>query len=252
MDLRAALRALRPREHGLWAWALVPQLGALALAPRFGTLLAALAVAAGFGASNALGSALRQRDPAAGLGAALAAGVALALAAAAAPVLERPGVMAGAFGVAGALGGGLLLATGGRLPRARALELPGLLTLTGLGGAVAVAGGAPAGPAGALAALLFGWFVIGIAWVDRQVARVMPGRVPWSAGPVAAGLASLGAAGVALGADRPALVPLLALYLGRARLHAPPRTPRDLKRVGLTELGWAVAVALLGATAARG
>ena len=118
-----------------------------------------------------------------------------------------------------------------------------------MGGSIALAENAPATRLLAFAALAT-FEILGLWWVGRQLARVLPGRSPWAAGPaVAAATALLTlAASVALGSPLTGLVP--ALYGLRILTTPKVTSPRDARRVGLSEAGWAALAATLAVTGA--
>lgn len=236
MTLRP-LRGLLPREHGLSAWVLVPLVGALALAPA--TLPAALAVWVAFGAFNA--ARRGQRWLAAG-----AAGLAMALGLVGLVGSQRPLLMGVALALAGIGAAGAMLRFGRSMPRSVAPELLAIGGLGVLGASLAVACGAEPDRAAALAALLFSFQVTGLWWVRRGLARVLPGRRPWAAGPYVALLFVALAAGLGLGLGQPRVLALLTLLPLRLLTDRAPSSAREAPRVGLTELGWTLGVACLG------
>ncbi len=242
------MRSLLPREHGLWCWVCVPLLAALLLAPEPGSAGGALAILAVFGAGN---GARRGAWAAAGWSAAFAAGIGLAVV----PALRLPLVWAGTLGLLAAghvlavrLGAG---AWGRRAPNATLLELGAIAAFAGAGVGLAVANGAAASTAALVAVTLVTWEVIGLWWVRGQLARVLPGRLPWRAGPwgIAVLVLLTIVAASALGRLPVALLP--ALYLVRAGTTRPVRGPRDARRIGLGEALWAGIVAVLATLAVR-
>lgn len=235
------MKIFLPREHGLLGWVGLPLVAALGLAPGGTTLLALASVLGGFCAFNARRRGLnRPALLALGAGALAAAG---ALSGSSAPLLL--GAALGTGALAG-LAGSALPQT---LPRQTALEVGAILGLVGLGGALALGGGADPRRVATVFLMLGAWQLAGLWWIRRSLAGVLPRRSPWQAG---LGLAlAVAAAAVAAGCWYGLLtVPAaLLLYPLRMAVHPPPASPRDAKRVGMTELVWslvAVAVAVLG------
>jgi hypothetical protein len=241
--LRDALAALKPREHALWAWVLVPALAAVALAPGVVTVAGSVAVILAFLAHNGLGHALRRPERTlAGLTAGLLLAATLTGAAAA---YASGAATVGLLVLVAAVG---VLAAGaatyrGVYPKHAGLELGGIAACAGLAALLAVGGGASVTGAVAVAVALSTWFAIGWWWVKTQVAAVLPKRdVPrWAVAVPVAGLPAVSVACAALGHPAVGVVPWL--YGARAALHAAPQGPRDVKRIGLAELAWAVVAA---------
>lgn len=235
-----ALRAMTPREHGLWSWVGLPLLGAILLAPGAASALGAGAVLAGFGACNAA----RRGETRAAAGA-LAVGAALGGAA----LLTAPDPWA--FATASAVGGAGALAALHATRRLHAIgvELASILALAMLGAALAVSAGAASDAAIMMAAVVGTWHALGLWWVRAQMARLLPGRQAWAGGPATG--AALILATLALAAQTSlwaaGLIPLL--YPLRIALHRPPTAPREARRVGLTELGWATVALVLAVKA---
>lgn len=233
------LRSLLPKEHGLNAWVLVPLFAAILQAPAISTGLSALAVFAGFGAFNAARRGVSRV-------AAFAAALASLLGVAALGVAARPAPLLAVFAVA--LVGALvaILRFGRALPRSTAPEIAAIVALNALGAGIAVAGGASVGRASALGAVLATWEVTGLWWVRRALAPLLPGRVPWAAGPAVATLCAVLTLILAWRLGHPEVAAVLALLPLRLWLDPAPRSAREAPRVGFTELGWALLATVLG------
>jgi hypothetical protein len=238
----AELRALFPREHGLWCWAGAPLLGAALLAPTVATGLGVVAILAMFGAGNAARkSAFVEAGWATAVGCLAGVGV-LAL-------VPAPGVWILTL-AALVTGGGLALAiadgaTGRKVPAVTLFELAAIAGFAGAAGGLTLAGGAPFATTALVALSIATWEVIGLWWVRGQLSRVLPGRTPWAAGPLTIGaLAALGGAVALLaGHAEVALVPLV--YTLRIASTRPAAVPRDARRIGLGEAAWAVGATVL-------
>lgn len=243
---RPGWKELLPKEHGVWAWLVLPLVLALGLAPTLATALAMGAVLAGFGAAQGWGRAMRGSR-----GAALPTILSLLMAnlfgLGAVASAARPGVL-----VATLLGGGVIGLFGmsylrGTAPRQVGLELAGIVGFTVIGAGLAVAGGALPGRVLVGAMALGAWLVLGLWWIKRALAQVLKHREPWASGIWFAGGAvalSLGL-GLALGSPWVGALPLL--YGARIALHSAPTEARDAKRLGLTELAWGLGIAVAAA-----
>lgn len=244
---RSPMRVFLPREHGLWCWVGTPLLGAVLLAPSAGATLAVLSVLALFGAGNAARS--QAWNPA---GAALAASAALGIAAL--PFLAVPGLWLAVL-AALAVGGAIGVETAGRaigrnVKGHTRYELAAIGGFTGAGAAIAVAAGGAFGAAMAVALTILTWQVIGLWWVRGQMARVLPNRAPWSAGPLAVAALAVGTAAAAFALHTPLLAAVPALYAVRARVTRPATHGRDARRIGLSEAAWAAGATALAALVA--
>lgn len=241
---RAPWRELVPKEHGVWAWLVLPLVTALGLAPALSTLFGALAVVAGFAAAQGLGRALKgsrvARVPT--LLAVIAANALGAASVATAPVPE--GIVATL--VVGALVGFSAMAfMRGRAPREVVVELSAITGFVGIGAGLGLGGGAADLRVLAGAAALGAWLVIGLWWVKGALARVLSHRKPWAAGRwfAAAAVAVSVVVGYVGGHAWVGLLPIL--YGLRIAVHRAPTEARDAKRIGLTELAWGLVVAVL-------
>ncbi|MCC6621592.1 MAG: YwiC-like family protein [Deltaproteobacteria bacterium] len=243
-------RDLAPREHGLWAWLVLPLVLALALTPTWAALAAGLATVAGFAGLQGWGRVVRgsagARTPTL-----VALGLAAALGLVAALVAARPAVLVATLGLGAAAGFVAMTAWRGRAPREIVTEVGAIVALGLVGALVAIGAGAPLDRAGVAALALGAWLVAGLWWVKGQLARVLSNREPWVGGfPVVAALVAASiAAGVLTGHPVVGLVPLL--YGARMQLHAAPAHARDARRVGLTELAWGLGAVALIALAAH-
>ena len=239
------MKCLLPKEHGLLAWVTVPLVGAALLCPRTATFVAIGAVISAFFSFNAF----RRRERAPALGMLLLSG---GLGWAALTLATTPGVLV----VLGLIGLPILgfsaLSPVQELPRRPLLELGAIGFLSALGAAVAVAGGAAAGPAALVAAISASWLVLGMWKLREQFATILPKRRRWPGGAWAGGLAvsATAATGLILGAPLAGLVPLL--YPLRLGLHRRPHSAVELKKVGMTELFWALGAVSLGVLVSRG
>ncbi len=238
----AELRALFPREHGLWCWAGAPLLGAALLAPTLATGLGVLAVLALFGAGNA-----------ARKGAWVEAGWATAVASLAGigvlALVPAPGVWILTL-AALVVGGGVALgvadgATGRKVPAVTLFELAAIGGFAGAAAGLAVAGGVSPGTTALVALAIATWEVIGLWWVRGQLSRVLPGRTPWTAGPVAIAALALLMAVVAAAAGHPEVALVPAFYALRIASTRPVTVPKDARRIGLSEAAWAVGATVL-------
>lgn len=244
---RCSARAFLPREHGLWCWVGAPMLGAVLVAPSLGGLLAVLSVFALFAAGNA---ARAQAWGAAG--AALTGSAVFGLAAL--PFLAAPGLWLTVLASI-VVSGALLLDTLGRkvgraVERHTRYELAAIAGFALVGAGIAGAAGAPLEKACAVALTLIAWQVTGLWWVRGQLARVLPGREPWSAGRPTVAALTVGTAATVVLLGAPLLAPIPALYAARARFTRPPTSGRDARRIGLTEAGWAAVATTLAALGA--
>lgn len=243
------MRALFPREHGLWCWVGVPLLGALLLAPGLATGLGAVAILALFGAANAV-----RRHAWATAGCAGATGIAAGIAAAGR--VPSPDLWLATLGATAAAGALALViagtATGRRASAATLLEVAAIGGFAAAGAGLAIAAGARASAAAPALCAVATWELIGLWWVRGQMARVLPGRTAWRAGPalIAGSSLVLGVAATAAGAPQVALVP--ALYLIRVTTTRPVSRPLDARRIGLSEGAWAAGAAVLAVVAAAG
>lgn len=239
------LKKLLPKEHGLLAWVGVPLLGALMLSPCLPTLLAALAVLAGFFSFNAL---RKEAWPLAGIMLAITGGIGLA----ALPLAAAP-TMLYALAMLGLLI--LVLAAVIRphtLPRQPLLEILAIAGLCGMGAVVAVAGGALWPRALLVSAIGGSWLVLGMWKLREKLSAILPKRKAWEGGAIA-GVLAVGATiatGFALEAPLAGLVPLL--YPLRLFLHKNPTSAMELSKVGMTELGWALGAVALGVLSSQG
>jgi len=240
---RPAWKELLPKEHGVWAWLVLPLVLALCLAPTVSTFAGALSVVSGFGAAQALGRAVRGSRLAAKptMLALILANIFGFIAVANSP---HPGVL-----VATLLGGGFvgfigMLYLRGRPPRLAGFELLGIAGFLGLAIGLALAGGALPGRVVAGAMALGAWLVLGLWWIKGSLAKVLSNRQPWPAGRwfSAVAVAASLALGVAVGHPAAGALPLL--YGLRVALHRAPNHARDAKRLGLIELAWGTATAL--------
>jgi hypothetical protein len=240
-------KALQPREHALWGWLGVPLVAALLVAPHPSTLLAGVASFAGFGAANALGRRLRGSEKAtSAIGPAL--GLAVVAGALALWLSPHPIVLGATLGVGGLAGLGGMALLGGQVPRNQQdLEAFVVIALAALGGAVMEAGGAPLDRVVAASAAVAAWLVVGLWWVNRALAPHLKGRVPWPRGPAFAAIAVIGCLALGLWLGHPLVASLPLLYPVRVALQPRPRSARDAKRTGLTELAAGLAIAALAA-----
>jgi hypothetical protein len=146
--------------------------------------------------------------------------------------------------ISGTLGLGARVLARGRIQRQRPLEIMALAGLTVSAAVIAVSdGAAPARAAAALAAV-FAWLVLGLWWVGALLARVLKHRPPSHSMPWVAALAVVASGVVGVASHHPIVGVLPLCYLGRIAMHRPPAHARDARRVGITELGWGVALAL--------
>lgn len=245
---RSLIRALVPREHGLWCWVGAPLLGAVLLAPGAVTGGGAVAILAWFGAGNA---ARRGQWLAASLAGLIGGLAALPTGLAAAAPAAWWGTLLGL-----AAGGGLMVGlaagrSGRRAPGALALELLAIGGFVAVGAGLATAGGAPRAAVALLAIAIATWEVTGLWWVRGQLARVLVGRTPWRGGPWAIAALALGLATAAALAGQPAVVAVPLLYALRIGLTRPATAPRDARRIGLGEAAWAAGATLLAASLAQ-
>lgn len=240
------LRALLPKEHGLWSWACVPLVAAILLAPESTTALGALAILLLFGGANA---ARKGEKVTSGL--ASAAGVALGVGLA--PALAQPAIWLSTLGALGA-GGAIALvvvgrATGRKAPNATLLELAAIGGFTAAGAGLAIANGAMEARTALVALALGTWQVIGLWWVRGELARVLPGRTPWALGPAVIAALVLALVISAVGLGQQAVIGVPALYVLRARLTRPATTARDARRIGLSEAAWAIVAVVVAVVA---
>lgn len=236
------LRALFPREHGLWCWAGAPLLGAALIAPTLATGLGVLSVLALFGAGNAA-----RRGAWIESGWALVVGCLSGIGVLA--LVPAPGVWVLTLASL-VVGGGVALAvadgaTGRKVPAVTLFELAAIAGFAGAGAGLITAGGVSVATAALVALAIGTWEVIGLWWVRGQLARVLPGRTPWSAGPLAiAALATLVAV-VAAAAGHPEVALVPAFYTLRIASTRPVTVPKDARRIGLGEAAWAVGATVL-------
>ena len=237
-------RALLPREHALWGWVGLPLFAALVLAPTRAAGFAAVCMFAGFGATNALGRHFRGNAGArplfgvavtvsglAGLGALMTA--------------IHPDVLLLPFTLAGFGGLGATRAWRGQWPHSQWLEAALIVALSGVGGAVALAAGADGLRTVSSLGTVAAWQVMGLGFINRQLAAVLPRRTPWPWGAAVAVLAAAIALTVGLVCGRPITGALVLLYPLRMVVHEPPRRARDARKTGLVELGWGLWVAFV-------
>lgn len=240
------LRALLPKEHGLWSWAGVPLVAAVLLAPVWTTGVGALAILLLFGSANAARKAEK-------LAAGVAGAAGLALGVGLAPALAQPALWLSTLGGLGAGGAVALVvvgrATGRKAPNATLLELAAIGGFTAAGAGLAIANGAMEARTALVALALGTWQVIGLWWVRGELARVLPGRTPWTLGPAVIATLAITLVISAVSLGHPAVIGVPALYMLRARLTRPAASARDARRIGLSEAGWAI-VAVLAAVGA--
>ncbi|MDP2304695.1 MAG: hypothetical protein Q8P18_01540 [Pseudomonadota bacterium] len=236
------LRALFPREHGLWCWAGAPLLGAALLSPTLATGLGASAVLAFFGAGNAARKSAWIEAGWATVGGCLAGIAVLALVPAPGVWILTLAALVACGGIALAIADG---ATGRRVPAITLFELAAIGGFAATGAGLTVAGGVSPTTAVLIALCIATWEVIGLWWVRGQLARVLPGRTPWAAGPRAIGALAALLAAVAVAAGHPLLALLPALYVVRVAATRPATAPRDARRIGLGEAAWAVGATVL-------
>jgi len=239
MPDRSPLRALFPVEHGLWCWVGAPLLAAAALGRDAATALGVAAVLAGFASSNAVRA--RAWTVTVGSGA-----IAIALAAAAAAAAPRPGWWIGAVVLGGSAGAALLWAldpkrrAGRGIGRHTVYELGAIVLTAGLAFGLGAAGGRPEA-ALAVQLVVVTWELLGLWWVRGELGRVLPeralGRRPLLGGAVVGW-------GV-LAVLEPLLAVLPLAYALRVRTAAPVRSPRDARRIGLSEAAWTAGVAVV-------
>jgi hypothetical protein len=241
---RPAWKELVPKEHGVWAWLVLPLVLALCLAPAPATLAAALATIAGFASAQGLGRALRgSRAAALPTLASLAAAVvfgALAVATAARPAAVTVTLLAA--GGAGFLAMALL---GGRAPRQAPVELVAIAGFVAIGVGLAWSGDAARERVVTGAAVLFAWLVLGLWWVRRALAAVLSHREPWRAGRWLALAGVIASLAIGIACERVWVGALPLAYGARVAAHRPPASARDAKRIGLTELAWGLAIAIM-------
>ena len=233
-------RALLPREHGLWAWVGVPLVAMGALCPGACTALAAGSVLAGFCGVNAW----RWRDRGGLVPAALALGLAGLLGVGAVASAARPALVAALLAVGGLSGLAAGTWAGKALRPKPGVEAALIAGMAALAAGLAVGAGASVGTAAATLSVVATWGLFGRWHVGRRLSAVIPGRPVWTGSErvLAVAVAATVVAGFAAGC--PWSAGLLLLYPMRARLHAPPRSGRDARRLGMTELAWATTVAL--------
>jgi hypothetical protein len=240
---------LLPREHALWGWVGVPLFGSLCVEPGAAVALAALATLAGFGTWNAAGRWARGSDRA--RDALLpAAAVAVAAAVAAVWAAERPILSALALGGAGLAAGVAMWTTHGRLRQDPGAEAAAIVALAIYGAGVGVGAGADVRSAAMVQAATATWLLLGLWWINRTLAPLLPHRRRWRYGLVVAGASAVASFGVALatGVVAVGFVPLL--YAVRILSQRPAVGARDARRLGLVELGWSLAISLAVALAA--
>lgn len=250
LPVRLDARALLPREHGLWAWLGVPLVTALILQPTAGTALAGGTVLAGFGAINALARMARGSSDAGRMvaPAVVVAGVALvgAIATAAHPVaVAVPLIAIGVGGFAATL------AVRGKFAVNPSGELTVIAGLAALGGVIAAANGAAVRDAIAVTAVVASWHAVGLWWVNRQLAPVLPTRTAWRSGAWIVGAFAAIGAGTAAIAAGPACALLIALYPVRMFAHERLVDVRDARRVGMTEFVWSLSIGAAAALLTR-
>jgi hypothetical protein len=224
----AAWRVLLPREHGLVAWVALPQLAAVALAPR--TWGAGVAVLAGFGLFNAV----RRGGSRGALP--VTAGVAL---------VGFAAVLAGAPEAAGSVllaAAAAAIALQGPVTRSTPLEAGAISSMALLAWLQACLGGAEPARAAAVLTGVAAWELCGLAWVQGALARILPRRRPDPVGPTLAGIGVLAAVLAAGWSGRPLAGLLAAAYPARALIHPRAAAPADVRRIGLEEAVWSVAV----------
>jgi hypothetical protein len=243
-----------PKEHGVWAYLLGPQVAAIAAAPRpAAAALFALAALVGFFAYGAVMGAARTRQHRPALSGLAPAAVAAALGALA--VWETPpSALAAAPAGLVALGGAVLLDARGR--RSAGFQLLGIAGFSVLGaGALLAAGGSPQAAA-TLAVAQSATFAMTLLVVRDRLARELANRSPvipsrWLPAALLACLLASAAAGAALGFSAAGAAP--ALYL--ARMAVPdPRDRRgrvNLPKVGAVEAAFALIIALVLGVALR-
>jgi hypothetical protein len=241
---RPAWKELVPKEHGIWAWLALPLVLALCLAPALASLSAGLAVVAGFMAAQGFGKALRgSRQARAPTLAALV--VANLLGVLAVSAAARPGGMVATLLGTGFAGFVAMAVVRGRAPRHAAFEVLAIAGFSGLGAAVAVAAGADPARVAAGAMALMAWLVLGLWWVKGALSKVLAHREPWVAGRSVAALAVVASLAVGIGCGVPWVGALPLAYALRVAIHPAPSHAKDARRVGLTELGWGLVIAVL-------
>lgn len=236
------MNPLLPREHGLWCWVAAPLLAAILVAGSPGALAGALALVCGFGAANAARARAWRHAAVAGL-----LGTGLAVLAGA--LLPNPRLWTTAVVIV-ALGAGAAVVTvgrrGGHAVRGRsAWEVAAVLGPVAIGAALALAADAPPDRVAVVAVGLAAFELVGLWWVRRVLAPVLPGRHPFPGGntlpAVAVGVSVV--VGFVCGAPVAGGLPLL--YAARSITTSPPRSGKDARRLGLSEAAWTAAVTLL-------
>ncbi len=240
MSIARDLRGLLPREHGSWAYLLIPQIAALMAADRPAPATAWLGGSVlMFTAFQGFAAARRRRETwsPAGLLCAIAGATLLALTARARPlalVLLLPSAIPALL---------TLRSTKGRIGRDDAIEALGIVAASILGcGGLYVSGASHAAVA-LLAIVSCSYSLLSLIWVRVRLAAELKGRRPilshgWNIPASLLILGLSGVAGISMGGFVVGLLP--GVYLGRSLL-ALPRL-RD-GRVWVTMLGVQEAIA---------
>lgn len=235
------MREWLPREHALWGWLCVPLTATALAVPTPVVFAAILACFAGFFSWNAVSRWQRGSAKAAlpALLAAVVASVAVAPAVALAPHAQA---MATLFAAAELVAIAIAVGTRGHLRQDPTSEAIVIASLCGFAWAVgAAAGGEPVRLAVILLVAL-AWEWLGLWWINRNLAPLLPGRTAWHAGPWAVASA-IGVTGVAAwSADAALLGVLPGAYVARIATAGRVRGPRDARRLGLGELAWGLGI----------
>jgi hypothetical protein len=170
---RRDLRGLLPREHGSWAYLLIPEIAAILAAPNpAAAILWALAVALFFCAFQGFAAARRRREgwSRAGAIAGAAGGLVLAVPARAHPwalLTLAPSILPVCLGI---------LRARGRIGKDGPIEVLAILATSIMGAGAILTGGGSAREALLLAAACFAYSSLSLIWVRVRLAREMPGR----------------------------------------------------------------------------
>ncbi len=228
--IRRDLHGLIPREHGSWAYLLIPQVAAILASPgHLASALWGLAAALLFSAFQAFAAAARRHERFSAAGAvAGAAGLILLTLAARGRTIAIACIAPSLAPVA--LG---LLRTRGRIGRDDAIEVLGIVATSILGAGGFLAGGGRTSEAILLAVAVTAYSILSLIWIRVRLNRELPGRrtlLPAGLN-IPASLAILvasAAAGFASGRLAAGLLP--GIYCIRVLMPV-PRRPDGLVRV---------------------
>lgn len=231
------LRGLIPREHGSWAYLLIPQVAAIMAAPgHLAAALWALAAALLFCAFQAFAAAERRRErlSPAGIVAAIAGMLILGLVArrrTVALVTVIPSLAPVALG---------LFRTRGRIGRDDALEVLGIVATSILGAGAFLVGGGSIREAALLAVSAGVYSILSLIWIRMRLTRELPGRralLPkgWNIPVSVALLLASAILGLVSGRFAAGLLP--GIYCVRSFLPVPRRADGlvQLSKLGLQE-----------------